>query len=192
MIRLGNRMFLWCKTKNGNKLVEMKDAKTDKLFGVERLVTSRIYSKELMSQDDYDKELVNVMVDLAEVDVSVGFRATTYFKAGQASQYTKMNTVDMVSSVCKLNALPNGMKQLNLGGQGNLANSCDRAFNASNSVFKKGQLLLEVTGDWILDSITARFQVKGMSGNPEFKCKYDIKELNIRDCTFVDDWNLLV
>jgi len=190
MIALEGRLFLWCKTKAGNKLVEMVDHKFDRLFGVDRKVTSRIYSKELMAQDTFDKELVGVLVDLPEVDIQNKFTATTYFKAGQANEYVKMNTVTISSKVCELNALPGGVKQLNMGGPGNLNKACDKSFNTSYNVFKKGQLLLELTGDWVVDSIEVKFKVLG-SIVPEFKCDYVVDKLNVRNCDFVDDWNLL-
>jgi len=169
----------------------MVDEKFDYLYGTYRKVTSRIYSKELFGTDIYDKELVSVMAELSDVDLQSGFTATTYFKPGHASEYTKMNIVKFDCDICELNALPGAVKELNLGGPGELNKACDKSFNKSYNVFRKGQLLLELTGDWIIDSIVVRSQVKGSSGNPEFKCNYEITKLNTRNCSFVDDWNLL-
>lgn len=191
MVRIDNRCFCWCKTTSGNKLVEMVEDSFDQLHGTQRAVTSRIYSHEFGSNTNYDKSITNVKAYIPQFDIKAGLTVTSFFKPSHASEYIKMNTVNYSSSTCELNTLPGAVKEVNLGGQGQLQYACDKAFNTSYSVFRSGQLMIEFTGEWAMDAVEVIMNIKGVSGTPVFKCDYDITSFNKRNCGFISDWELM-
>jgi len=192
MTQIKGRFYLWCKSGIGNKLVELVDHKFDFLNHAYRKVVSRIYSRELGAEEGSDKNVVNVIAEVEDIDLQIGFEAKTYFKPGHASHFTHMQTVKYSTDDKSLNQVGTSFKELNLGGAGKLNKACDAATKASYAVFKKGQLLLELTGDWVLDSVIVNMQLLPASGTPEFKCDVVTNKVNTLDCDkLISDYYLM-
>ena len=190
MVRIKDRLFFWCKSATGNKLVELVEHSFDYLYGTYRKVKSRVYTKSLGADELSDKEIVNLKVEVPYFDIKAGFTINSYFKAQHVLTYTKMQTVTFNTDVCSLNSVPAGIKEINLGGPGDLSKKCDVSFNKNFGVFRKGQVMLEFVGDWALDSILLRMQTKQESVSTDFNCKTVVSKLNTRDCSFVTDWDI--
>lgn len=194
VVRVGNRLFVWCKTTKSNVLCEIKEGKTDFLFGQEYKVTSRLYTKAIgRGQPLTDKFLQNISGELRSFDIKLGLKVTTYFKPFHAPHFYKLNTIKMSVTdclKCAYNTAASGLKQFVIGAGNVLDKACDSATKRGYSRWKKGQIMIELSGDWRLSTLYGNFIEEGPSPVAEVGCDVVADKLNDIDCEWVPDNNL--
>lgn len=193
-IKIGSRLYIWCKVANRNVLCELKDGKVDSILGTKYKITSRIYTRAIGRGSPLaDKQLTGVQGELTSFDIRIGLSMTAYFKPSQAPTFYRLNSTKIAASKktrCKPNSAPSGIRMFKIGTGNKLDNICDKATEKGYQQWRDGQIMLELRGQWELKNLLGSFIETPASDVSELPCEICADELNRIDCSFVSDSNL--
>lgn len=193
IIRVDNRLFVWAKTERGNKLVEIVEGKVDELFGVKYKVKSRVYTRALGAKAFLtDKELQKITGELTRFDLKLGLKIQGYYRPFHGQKFIKVGSAEFSvkdSLQCAYNVQDSGLKEFVLGRSKHIS-ECDEGTGAGYQNWRKAEILLELTGDWELNSLFVKYKETVVNSLATNTCDYAADKVSSIDCDFASDFNI--
>ena len=193
IIRIDNRLFVWTKSYAGNRLVEIVEGRVDKLFNREYKVKSRVYTRALGARHlATDKELQKVTGELSSFDLQLGLDIKGYYRPFHAHNFIPTSGISLSaddSLACAFNVASSGLIEFVLG-RGDTQAGCDMGTGSGLQFWRKAEVLLEITGEWELNTLFAKYRETAINSLNTFGCDQVATALSRIDCDFINDFNI--